>query len=335
MPVMVVLNSSLYYLGLMKKMSAFIIILILTLSTAGGVRAEFEREYPLYKYYGLTGQFQPQIEQGVLAARKKLIGILRDSLNYKPNIYVAGSRKEFTQLIGSVFPDWGAAAAQPFEHKIIFKSPAHFNIGKPLVELVKHEYAHLALANRVNGQWVPRWIDEGVAMYTSAEWGWTDNLAMSRSMIFRSDIALHEIEGLNGFGEGKAQTAYAESYLAVKYLLDRYGIGPFNIMLDQFHRRATVDRALTEAIGATYMEFEEEFHNFLTGRYNLVSIFTDTYFLWIFLALVVFIGFVLKTIRRHKYYKKWDDEEKYQSTDFDYGDPDYPEQADDDDKPWT
>ena len=67
----------------------------------------------------------------------------------------------------------------------------------------------------------------------------------------------------------------------------------------------------------------------------MVSIFTDTYFLWIFLALVVFIGFLVKTIRRQKYYKKWDDEDKYQSTDFDYGDPDNPEQTDDEDKPWA
>jgi hypothetical protein len=319
----------------MKKTAVILAVGLLILGTAAGIRAEFEREYPLYKYYGLTGQFQPEIERAVLEARRKLAVILKDTLSYKPDIYVAGSREEFARLTGSAFPDWGAAAARPFERQIIFKSPAHFNVGKPLAELVKHEYAHLALADRVNGQWVPRWVDEGVAMYTSAEWGWTDNLAMGRAVVFRSALALHEIEKLNGFAEGKAQTAYAESFLAVKYILDRYGTGPFNVMLDQFRRRATIDQALNEAIGATYIEFEEEFHNYLTGRYNLVSLFTDMYFLWIFLALVVIVGFVVKTVRRHRYYKKWDDDEKYQSTDFDYGDPDNPEQTDDEDEPWA
>jgi hypothetical protein len=35
------------------------------------------------------------------------------------------------------------------------------------------------------------------------------------------------------------------------------------------------------------------------------------------------------------YYKKWEEDEKYQSTDFDYGDPDNPEQIDDEDEPWS
>ena len=333
MPSTVVLKARPYYLGLMNKTFVLKIIFILLLAVTAGGQTGFVREYPLYKYYGATGQFQPEIERAVQDARARLITILNDTLRYQPDIHVAHSREDFARLTGTAFPDWGAAAARPFERMIVLKSPAHFNVGKPLAELVKHEYAHLALADRVNGQWVPRWLDEGVAMYVSAEWDWTDNLAMGRAVVFRSILALHDIEKLNTFGEGQAQTAYAQSYLAVKYLLDRYGVGPFNVMLDQFRRRATVDQALTEAIGATYIEFEEEFHTFLIGRYNLLSLFTDTYFLWIFLALVVIVGFVLKTVRRHRYYKKWDEEERYQSTDFDYGDPDQPEQIDDDDKP--
>lgn len=315
----------------MNKIPVLLTLFIFFLCTAPANAAGYEREYPFYKYYGVSGQFQPEVERAVQDARGKLAAILKDTLSYKPDIYIAGGREEFARLTGTTFPDWGAAAARPFEKQIVLKSPAHFDVGKPLAEMVKHEYAHLALADRVNGQWVPRWIDEGVAMYISAEWDWTDNLAMGRAVVFRSVLALHEIENLNAFGEGQAQTAYAQSYLAVKYLLDRYGVGPFNVMLDQFRKRATIDQALTEAIGATYIEFEEEFYTFLTGRYNLVSIFTDMYFLWIFLALVVVVGFAIKTIRRHRYYKKWDEEEKYQSTDFDYGHPDDPERTDDDD----
>lgn len=328
---MVVLKARRRYLDFMNRKPLYAIIFILFSVLAGKGLADFEQEYSLYKYYGITIQFQPEIDRSVQNARQKLTAILKDTLNYKPEIHIAGSREEFTRLTGTAFPDWGAAAAKPFDRQIVLKSPAHFNVGKPLAELVEHEYAHLALADRVNGQWVPRWIDEGLAMYISAEWDWTDNLAMGRAVVFRSILTLHEIEKLNAFAEGKAQTAYAQSYLAVKYLLDNYGVGPFNVMLDQFRRRATVDQALTEAIGATYIEFEEEFHVFLTGRYNLVGLFTDTYFLWIFLALVVIVGFVLKTVRRHRYYKKWDEEEKHQSTDFDYGDSDSPEKIDDED----
>ena len=60
-----------------------------------------------------------------------------------------------------------------------------------------------------------------------------------------------------------------------------------------------------------------------------MTLFGDLYFLWIFLAGVVVIGFLLKLKKRNKFYKKWEEEERLQSTDFDYGDPDNPEQADD------
>jgi len=47
----------------------------------------------------------------------------------------------------------------------------------------------------------------------------------------------------------------------------------------------------------------------------------------------VIIGFFLALRRRRQYYRKWEEEERLASTDFDYGDPDEPERPDDD-EPW-
>ena len=38
--------------------------------------------------------------------------------------------------------------------------------------------------------------------------------------------------------------------------------------------------------------------------------------------------------KKRSYYKKWEEEEKLHSTDFDYGDPDNPETTDDDGESW-
>jgi len=288
-----------------------------------------------FRYLSPSGQFLDVVEQAVSDARVTLTDILRDSLLFVPDIYIVNNPTRFRELVGSAFPDWGAAAALPYRNVIVIKSPAHFNLGKSLAELVKHEYAHLALAHRLGAGRAPRWLDEGVAMYTSAEWGWQQNLSMSRAMIFRSTVPLYEIERLNSFPAGQAQTAYSESYLAVKYLLDTYEIESFIVLLDQLKSHRSPEAALEVAIGANYREFNKEFFNYLTTRYNWVSVFVDTYFLWIFLALVVFVGFMLQFRKRRKFYRKWEEEEQYQSTDFDYGDPDNPEQVDDEDKPWS
>ena len=49
--------------------------------------------------------------------------------------------------------------------------------------------------------------------------------------------------------------------------------------------------------------------------------------------MIVVVATFLRYRTRRKYSKQWEEEEKLQSTDFDYGDPDNPEQIDDD-EPW-
>ncbi|MBU2652748.1 MAG: hypothetical protein KKA81_17610, partial [Bacteroidetes bacterium] len=69
------------------------------------------------------------------------------------------------------------------------------------------------------------------------------------------------------------------------------------------------------------------------SRYNLITILADTMWLWLFLAMIVVVGAFMRYRKRREYYKKWEREEKLQSTDFEYGDPDMPEEPDDD-EPW-
>ncbi|MFH2035594.1 MAG: hypothetical protein ABIJ45_04260 [Candidatus Zixiibacteriota bacterium] len=290
------------------------------------------RQY--YIYNAPSRQFIEPIDSAVASARARLITIIGDTLDYLPRIVIKDNIADFKSLIGSAFPDWGAAAALPYRQLIALKSPAHFKLGKPLAELVQHEYTHLVTHYRLRPSYPPRWLDEGLSMYIAYEWGWDGNFAMSRAAAFNSLIPLGEIEMLNRFSSGKAQTAYAQSYLGVKYFLDVYGIESFNIFLDTLRVTRSSDSAFMAAVGGTTVEFEKEFFEYVNKRYNIMSLFGDLYFLWIILAAVVFFGALLKFIRRKKYYDRWEEEDKLQSRDFDYGDPNNPEQVDDEDKPW-
>lgn len=85
--------------------------------------------------------------------------------------------------------------------------------------------------------------------------------------------------------------------------------------------------------GSEYAGFEKEFQTYWSGRYNLVTFLSDMLWLWVALAAVVVLAAFLRYRKRRTYYKKWERQEKYESSDFDYGDPDHPEQVDDD-EPW-
>lgn len=263
----------------------------------------------------------------------KFCGGLQDSLDYRPEIHIVNLKQRFDSLIGGAFPDWGAAAAVPTRGLIVIKSPDAFNVGKSLPELLAHEYSHLALAHRTGWHRPPRWFDEGLAMYVSSEWGWTNNIAMSRAALFGDLLPLGAIEKVNRFSSPLAEVAYAQSYQAAKYLFDVYRVDAVTVFLDRIRAGAPLDSALLAATGSSYADFNAEFGIYLRGRYNLATLFMDTVYLWLFLALIVVVGAVLSYRRRKKYYEQWDEQEKLHSTDFDYGNPDNPEEPDDD-EPW-
>lgn len=284
--------------------------------------------------YHIENSFHAELIDSVLnRTSERLKRLLGAELSYRANIHVVEDLDKFKNLTRGVLPDWGAAAAFPQRHLMAIKSPDAFNINRSLEELLAHEYVHLVLADLTGFHSVPRWFNEGLAMYISMEWSWSDNLTMSRAAVFGQFLTLKEIEKVNRFGEGKAHVAYSQSYLAVKYFFDEYGGGQAAIFIDSIAAGNSVNEALLASIGSTYKEFNDELKLSLTKRYNLVSLFMDTMLFWVGLSIIVLIATFLRYKKRRQYFKKWEEEEKFQSTDFDYGDPDNPE-AVDDDEPW-
>ncbi|MEW5994703.1 MAG: peptidase MA family metallohydrolase [Candidatus Zixiibacteriota bacterium] len=287
-----------------------------------------------FVYYFENHRYIDPADSVLNRVRLQLQGMLGDTLPYKPSVYLFEDLDSFDRLLRGRFPDWGAAAAIPERGAIVIKSPDKFNVGKSPAELLAHEYAHLVVGHCSGFYSVPRWFDEGVAMLVSTEWTWSDNVAMSKAAVFGEFMPLHKIDMVNRFNRSQAQVAYAQSYLAVKYLIDNYGSQSLARFLDQIAQGAGADDALLASCGATCAEFEEEFQDYLRARYNVVTLFTDTMFFWLALAVIVLIGVFLRYRKRRQYYKRWEQEEALQSTDFDYGDPAHPEKIDDEDEPW-
>ena len=318
--------------------SALISVILLLLLSSGGIAGEpFPQIDPIetehFILYLSQPSYQTQVDLVLSSTRLKLGELLLDTLDYKPDGYIVDDLRYFNYLVGGSFPDWGAAAAIPTRKRIVLKSPAAFNVQKSLEELLAHEFAHLALAQRIGPYQAPRWLDEGLAMMVSAEWGWSDNMALGRASVFGQFLTLESIERVNRFGETKAHLAYAESYLATTHLFEEYGRAMVRVMLDSLAHGSSFDKALIACTGGDVKVFEAELKQKWYKRFNLTSLFIDMLFFWLALALVVVIAFFMQYKKRRAYYKKWEEDEKLHSTDFDYGDPDHPEQLDDD-EPW-
>jgi hypothetical protein len=291
-------------------------------------------QHGLFTYRFDNSAYVQSADSTLTATRQRLQSLLRSDMAFEAEVYLVESQPRFDSLAGGKFPDWGVAAAIPHWRRIVIRSPDTFRLNRPLAELLAHEYSHLALAHRTDRRRVPRWLDEGLAMVVSMEWAWADNLTMSLAAVMGHFIPFDEIERVNRFGQNRARIAYAQSYMTVQYLFDQYGIEGVNILLDSLATDAGLDSALMASTGSNYADFEAELRVYLQGRFNLLSLMTDTMYFWLALAIILIVGAILSLRRRRRYLRKWEKEEQLASTDFDYGDPQAPEKLDDDDEPW-
>ncbi|MEN8153763.1 MAG: hypothetical protein ABFR75_07040 [Acidobacteriota bacterium] len=113
-----------------------------------------------------------------------------------------------------------------------------------LKRVIFHEYSH-ALVSEITKK-CPRWIDEGLAEYFSNE-----NLKNIGQI-----IPLRKLE--RGFPSGNAMAvsvAYQESYAAVSYLIDKYGLYSMKELLIEFGNGKSLNNAFKSVFYISYDTF--------------------------------------------------------------------------------
>jgi hypothetical protein len=173
---------------------------------------------------------------------------------------------------------------------------------------------------------LPRFIDEGFASWFAGEWTFSNVTTVAAAQITKSIMPLKEIDDVNSFHQGKANLAYSQSYLVVFYIYQKYGELGFLDLLEEFHKGKGLNEAFHNGLDISFWMFEVDYRKFLSEKYTLLSILSDSMGLWIVLAIVVVIGFVLIKRRRKHAIDRWREEERFESTDFDYDGSD--------DEPW-
>lgn len=253
----------------------------------------------------------------------KMLGI---SFNDTIDIAIVQSQEEFDALAGGKIPEWGAGAAIPSRNLIILRQPMMNRYPGNTADLLQHELAHIALSRKVNTARLPRFIDEGFASWFAGEWTFAHVTTVASAQITKSILPLRDIDDVNRFHQGEANLAYAQSYLVVNFIFTRYGELAFLDLLDAFSAGQNMSEAFHNTFGVSFWRFESDYRKFLSDNYTLFAIISDMSGLWIILALIVVFGWIVIRKRKKTAIDRWKEEEKYQSTDFDY--------SGSDDEPW-
>lgn len=251
-----------------------------------------------------------EVETILESSYQRISDFLDDSLTDVVSVYVVDSEEEFVAMVGNKFPDWGVACAIPGRNLIILKSPLQFKYYRPFFQVVAHELAHIFIGKLSGEGRVPRWLDEGFAMYHSQEWRIGQDVAVARAVLTGSILPLSQIESVNAFKESKAQLAYTESFLAVSYLYGEFGEGTIKELVTHLSKGTSIDLAFIRTIGSNYLSFQLEFEKYIQTKYNWVSFLGDTFLLWIGLAFLIVFLYLIKRRRSRKTLEGWELEER-------------------------
>jgi len=267
------------------------------------------------EFHAVDGDFARSVADVVEISRRRLaedLG-LREFRNSR--IVVAFDAPQFYRLCGPGFPHWGGACANPEARLIVLKSPRWGDSDPASVgATVRHELTHLGVGILRRGQWIPTWLEEGLAVVESglprglAE-GTGSQVSISRALHTGSLLDLDELEDLHAYGSVSAELAYLEAESAVRFFLERHGRLALIQLLTLVGRGVGFPEAFDRATAGGWFRFETEWREWLEE--HSAGYFLLDFASWLWLGIVA-LGVAAWTVRRwraRRILQRWSDEE--------------------------
>jgi hypothetical protein len=207
-------------------------------------------------------------------------------------------------------PSWSVGTAYPALNLIILRSPRGMKGGQmDIEEVLRHEYAHLALATALKGHEAPPWLAEGFAMLQSRGWSLSWTYTLSRGVLTKGLIPLEQLSVGLPEDQYQAELAYAQSFSLVSYI--KTGLGPE--ALPRFIRGLSygldTETALRQATGFGLKDLERRWKEDLKKRYSWIPIVTSFFSLWFLASLLFLLSYWLKRRRAKRKLAEWEREE--------------------------
>ncbi len=178
-----------------------------------------------------------------------------------------------------------------------------------LKEVLRHEIAHLALADAVGGHHVPRWFDEGVAIHESGELALARMKALWDATIAKRVLPLASLD--QGFPTDTYEVteAYAESADFVRFLMRDADRARFGSLLQRVRAGIPFHRTLEDAYGVDVRKLEYQWHEELGRRFGILPMLTGGGVVWALISGLTIAAWVKRRRRAKVKLAEWAREE--------------------------
>ena len=174
--------------------------------------------------------------------------------------------------------------------------------------MLRHEVAHVLIARAARRRPVPRWFNEGLAIYAARPWGFDDRARLAWATFGRGPSLAELEEGFRA-GSYRASRAYALAAAFVRWLLDRHGADAAAYILVGIGDDLSFAEAFRRATGSTLAEAEDRFWSHLDFWHKWVPFLTSSATLWAAITVLALVAFKRRRERDAAMRRRWLEEE--------------------------
>jgi hypothetical protein len=233
-------------------------------------------------------------------------------------VIMATTEEEFNQFQpeGDRLPQWAVGVAYPDLNLMVIRSPRLVaGTQENPLETFTHELSHLILARQFGKYPIPRWLNEGLAMYEAYEWSPSQDLLMARAVLSERLISLDQLTQVFGGESFEIQLAYLQSYSLVNYLISTYGREDFHSFVLRLAGGRPFEQALQETFFLSPQTFEDRWKRYLRLRFNWIPILTSTAAIWFLISSSLFGIYLIRKRKNRRILQEWSREEQREEKD--------------------
>jgi hypothetical protein len=273
-----------------------------------------QRDHVRWEYPAQATSVARDLQEVFAAQWPRVVEELGGSTDGDLVIRVGRNPEEMRALapIGQPPPAYASGVAYPARGLILLTLAAPETWERPdVASVLVHELSHVALHRAVNGNEVPRWFTEGVAIYQAHE----QNLERTRTL-WGGTVGgrLLPFEQLSeGFPSQahRVNLAYAQSADFVRWLRARDdGDRKFREVIRRLRDGQAFQTALERTYSVTLTTLEEDWHAGLEERFQALPLLVGSGGLWVLAAFLIVIAYARRRGRDREKYQEWDREER-------------------------
>ena len=211
-------------------------------------------------WYSRSLAFGQLLLQDALNSLSHISGNLGSGLLHTVNLWVYASDQDFHGALGPGTYEWvGGEAVPPLSEAFISVQNSQ---DYTLVRDMPHELTHLVFHQMTaQGQLVPRWFDEGLAVYNQLYHEPEMKAAFEQALLTHSLISLTSIALEFPADANQAYLAYAESWQLVSYMYQTFGLARMEHFIQAMNNPSLeFDDAMQKVLGIDSLHLENQWH---------------------------------------------------------------------------